>query len=185
MNQLASSVERTLGAHVRAEDLTILQIALRAVLVFLVWLAIVRMADRRLLGKYSAFDVVLAVMLGSVLSRAINGSAPLWGTLGAAAVLVAMHWVLTFLSFHWHAFGHLVKGLPRTLIENGKVYEHELRKNLITNHDLCEMLRLQGRIADPSEAKLATLERNGQISAIPREPPRPGTAVKTTSALPA
>ena len=63
MNQLASSVERALGAHVRAEDLTILQIALRAVLVFLVWLAIVRMADRRLLGKYSAFDVVLAVML--------------------------------------------------------------------------------------------------------------------------
>ena len=36
--------------------------------------------------------------------------------------------------------------------------------------DLCEMLRLQGRIEDPSEAKLATLERNGQISAIPRHP---------------
>jgi uncharacterized membrane protein YcaP (DUF421 family) len=169
MIQLVSSVERALGAHVRAEDLTIPQIALRATLVFLVWLTIVRMADRRLLGKYSAFDVVLAVMLGSVLSRAINGSAPLWGTLAAAAILVAMHWVLTFLSFHWHAFGQVVKGLPRTLIVDGKVYEDELRRNFITNHDLCEMLRLQGRIVDPSEAKLATLERNGQISAIPRE----------------
>ena len=167
MNQLASSVEHAVGAHVRAEDLTISQIALRAILVFLVWLAIVRLADRRLLGKYSAFDVVLAVMLGSVLSRAINGSAPLWGTLAAAAVLVAMHWVLSFLSFHWHAFGHVVKGLPRTLVLDGKVCEEELRRNFITNHDLCEMLRLQGRIADPSEAKLATLERNGQISAIP------------------
>ena len=168
MNQLASSVERALGAHVRAEDLTIPQIALRAVFVFLVWLAIVRMADRRLLGKYSAFDVVLAVMLGSVLSRAINGSAPLWGTLAAAAVLVAMHWILTFLSFHWHAFGHVVKGLPRTLIVEGKVYEDELRRNFITSHDLGEMLRLQGRIDDPAQARLATLERNGQISAIPR-----------------
>src|SRR6202158_1205163 len=131
MNQLASILEQAVGAHVRAEDLTILQIALRAVLVFLVWLAIVRMADRRLLGKYSAFDVVLAVMLGSVLSRAINGSAPLWGTLGAAAVLVAMHWGLTFFSFHWHAFGHLVQGMPRTLIVDGKVYEDELRRNFI------------------------------------------------------
>ena len=168
MIQLASFVERALGAHVRAEDLTIPQITVRAIFVFLVWLAIVRMADRRLLGKYSAFDVVLAVMLGSVLSRAINGAAPLWGTLAAAAVLVAMHWVLSFLSFHWHAFGHAIKGLPRTLIVDGKVYERELRKNLITNHDLCEMLRLQGRIADPSEAKLATLERNGQISAMAR-----------------
>ena len=170
MIQLVAFVERALGAHVRAEDLTVPQIALRATFVFLVWLAIVRMADRRLLGKYSAFDVVLAVMLGSVLSRAINGAAPLWGTLAAAAVLVAMHWVISLLSFYWHAFGHVVKGLPRTLIVDGKVYEDELRRNFITNHDLCEMLRLQGRIADPSEAKLATLERNGQISAIPRHP---------------
>ena len=187
MNQLATSVEHALGAHVRAEDLAVSQIALRAILVFLVWLAIVRMADRRLLGKYSAFDVVLAVMLGTVLSRAINGSAPLWGTLAAAAaaVLVAMHWVLSFLSFHRHAFGHVVKGLPRTLIVDGKVHEAELRKNLITNHDLCEMLRLQGRIADPSEAKLATLERNGQISAIPREPPKPGPGITTSAVLPA
>src|SRR5260370_8011421 len=112
MIQLASFVERALGAHVRAEDLTVPQIAVRAIFVFLVWLAIVRMADRRLLGKYSAFDVVLAVMLGSVLSRAINGAAPLWGTLAAAAVLVPMHWVLTFLSFHWPAFRHATHSLP-------------------------------------------------------------------------
>ncbi len=105
MNQLASAVERALVAHVSARDLTSGQIVLRAVLVFLVWLVIVRVADRRLLGKYSAFDVVLAVMLGSVLSRAINGSAPLWGTLGAATALVTMHWILTFLSFRSHAFG--------------------------------------------------------------------------------
>ncbi len=169
MNQLVSAVERAVGAHAPAADLTMSQIAVRAVLVFTVWLVIVRLADRRLLGKYSAFDVVLAVMLGSVLSRAINGSAPLWGTLVAAAVLVAMHWVLSFLSFHWHAFGHVVKGLPRTLIVDGNVSEDELRRNFITNHDLCEMLRLQGRIAEPSQARLATLERNGQISAIPEK----------------
>ena len=167
MNHLASFIDRAVGTHVRADDLTVSQIAVRAILVFSVWLVIVRLADRRLLGKYSAFDVVLAVMLGSVLSRAINGSAPLAGTLVAAAVLVAMHWALSFLSFHWHAFGHVVKGLPETLIVDGKVDERELRRNFITNHDLCEMLRLQGRIGDPSEAKLATLERNGQISAIP------------------
>jgi uncharacterized membrane protein YcaP (DUF421 family) len=167
MDYLASALERTLGAHVPANELTIGQIVLRAVFVFLVWLVIVRLADRRLLGKYSAFDVVLAVMLGAVLSRAINGSAPFWGSIAAAAVLVALHWVLTLLSFRWHAFGHLAKGLPRTLIVDGKVCEEELRRNFITNHDLEEMLRLHGRVASPSEARLAMLERNGDISAIP------------------
>jgi uncharacterized membrane protein YcaP (DUF421 family) len=168
MNQLASAFDRALGVHASANDLAIGQIVLRAIFVFFIWLVIVRLADRRLLGKYSAFDVVLAVMLGSILSRAINGSAPLWGTLAAAAVLVIMHWVLTFLSFHWHAFGHLIKGLPRTLVVDGKVLEDELRRNFITSHDLGEMLRLQGRIEGPAQARLATLERNGQISAIPR-----------------
>jgi uncharacterized membrane protein YcaP (DUF421 family) len=168
MNQLASLFDRALGVHASVNDLAIGQIVLRAIFVFLVWLVIVRLADRRLLGKYSAFDVVLAVMLGSILSRAINGSAPFWGTLAAVAALVAMHWVFTFLSFHWHAFGHLVKGLPRTLVVDGKVHEDELRRNFITSHDLGEMLRLQGRIEDPAQARLATLERNGQISAIPR-----------------
>src|SRR5262245_34134220 len=99
MDQLASALERTLGAHVPANELTIGQIVLRAVFVFLVWLIIVRLADRRLLGKFSAFDVVLAVMLGAVLGRAINGSAPFWGSIVAAVVLVALHWVLTLLSF--------------------------------------------------------------------------------------
>lgn len=177
MNQLASAFDQAFGAHVNAGDLTIGQITLRAIFVFLVWLVIIRLADRRLMGKYSAFDVVLAVMLGSVLSRAINGSAPLWGTLSAAAALVAMHWVFSFLSFHWHGFGRLVKGTPRTLIVDGRIHEDELRRNLITRHDLDEMLRLQGRIDDTAQAKLAILERNGQISAIPREtlpgPPGP------------
>ena len=181
MDQLASAVERAFGPHKGAGDLTTGQIVVRAVFVFVVWLVIVRLADRRLLGKYSAFDVVLAVMLGSVLSRAINGSAPLGGTLAAAAVLVAMHWILTFLSYRWHGFGHLVKGLPQTLIVDGKVYEEELRKNFITGHDLAEMLRLQGRINDPSEAKLAMLERNGQISAIPLGPSKPEGRARFTT----
>jgi uncharacterized membrane protein YcaP (DUF421 family) len=175
MNQLAFAFDQAFGAHVNANDLTIGQITLRAIFVFLVWLVIVRLADRRLMGKYSAFDVVLAVMLGSVLSRAINGSAPLWGTLSAAAALVAMHWVVSLLSFRWHSFGDLVKGTPRTLIVDGRIDENELRRNHITRHDLDEMLRLQGRIEEPAQARLAILERNGQISAIPRETaPPPG-----------
>lgn len=167
MNQLASVFERAFGVHVSAYELTIGQIVLRAVFVFLLWLIIVRLADPRLLGRYSAFDVVLGVMLGAVLSRAINGSAPFWGTIAAAAVLVALHWLLTFLTFRFRRFGHLVKGGPRALIVDGKVSDQELRRNLITYHDLEEMLRLHGRVSTPSEAKLAMLERNGDISAIP------------------
>jgi hypothetical protein len=51
---------------------------------------------------------------------------------------------------------------------DGRIHDDELLRNLITRNDLEEMLRLQGRIDDTAQAKLAILERNGQISAISR-----------------
>jgi len=39
----------------------------------------------------------------------------------------------------------------------------------LTETDLLEELRLEGQIADPREVQLATIERNGEISVIPRK----------------
>jgi uncharacterized membrane protein YcaP (DUF421 family) len=141
----------------------------RAVFVFVAWLVIVRFADRRMLGKYSAFDTVLAVMIGAVLGRTINGGARLWASLMAVVVLVAFHWVIASVSHRWRFFSRLVKGEARALVSDGRIDERRMRKSFLTENDLKEMLRLHGRICDPSEARLAMLERNGQISAIPRD----------------
>jgi hypothetical protein len=88
MDQFISAIERAFGSTARMNDLTTGQMSLRAVVVFVLWLVIVRVADKRMLGKYSAFDVLVAVILGAVLGRTINGSAPFWGSMAAAAVLV-------------------------------------------------------------------------------------------------
>lgn len=57
-----------------ADNLTIWQMSLRAVVVYIAGLAMVRIGEKRFLGKSSAFDVLLSIIIGSVLSRAINGS---------------------------------------------------------------------------------------------------------------
>jgi uncharacterized membrane protein YcaP (DUF421 family) len=111
-------------------------------------------------------------MLGSVMSRAINGSAPFLPTLGAGAVLIGMHWLLALLSFHLDWFGPLVKGNPVLLIKNGDVQEYGILRAGITKHDLTQALREQTKQTDPAKIKLAYLERDGGISIIPykREP---------------
>ena len=53
------------GVGVEASRLTILQVALRAVLIFFATLIIVRFADKRFLAKKTAFDFILAVILAS------------------------------------------------------------------------------------------------------------------------
>lgn len=70
------------------------QMGLRAAIIYLAALIMVRIAgDRRFIGKYAAFDVILSIIFGSTLSRAINGSSAFFPTIFAGFVLVAMHWL--------------------------------------------------------------------------------------------
>jgi uncharacterized membrane protein YcaP (DUF421 family) len=161
-----------LGIGVTGRDLSATQMGLRAMVVYLAWLAAVRFADKRLLGKYSPFDVVLAVILGAVLGRAITGTTPFFETMGAGGVLVGMHWLFAILSARFHGFGKLVKGEERVLIWKGEVRRAELRKYHMSEGDLLEMLRLNGHVSDSGDVAAAYLERNGEISVLPFRPAR-------------
>ena len=62
-----------LGLRTEAIELEFRHIAWRAFIVFVCGVLLARVADRRMLGHNAGFDIVLLVVLGSVLSRAING----------------------------------------------------------------------------------------------------------------
>ena len=65
---------RTLGAllGLGSGDLSTGQMVARAILVYAAMLVIVRLGERRFLGKSTPFDFILGIMLGSVGSRAIT-----------------------------------------------------------------------------------------------------------------
>ena len=71
----------------------------RAVLIFIYGFLLIRLAGRRIFARWSALDTVVAIIAGSNLSRAITGPVPLFGTMAATAVLVALHWLLAKLQF--------------------------------------------------------------------------------------
>src|SRR3569623_614527 len=93
-----------------AENAGPVQIALRTILVYVSALVVVRVASKRFLSQATAFDVIVAIMLGSIMSRAIDGSAPFLPTLLTASVLVGLHWIFALLAYHTSWFGALVKG---------------------------------------------------------------------------
>ena len=75
MNAFYNSLSLLLGLGAEPKDLTFIQISLRGVVVFIATLIMVRLGHKRSLSRKTAFDAVLLVILASVLSRAINGSA--------------------------------------------------------------------------------------------------------------
>lgn len=105
------------------------QMALRTIAIYTATLIIARSGSKRLLGKGTVFDTILGIMIGSVMSRAINGSAPFFPTLVAGTILVGMHWLLAVLAFHIDWFGPLLKGNTVLLIANG-----ETQREGITTH---------------------------------------------------
>ena len=148
------------------------EMILRAVGVYIGALLIVRLAgEARLLGKHAAFDILLGIIFGSMISRPVNSGAPFFETIAVGAVLVGVHWIFGALAFRWHIFGNLVKGRPVALLENGEIRWEAMRANHFTERDLQETLRLHG-IDDVKAVKTATLERNGNVSVIlaPRQP---------------
>ena len=86
----------TLHAFIGTEgqDIGWLQMSLRATLIFVLGVLIVRFAATRAFGKWSALDIILAVIVGSNLSRALTGSAPFLPTLIATVLLVVLHGLL-------------------------------------------------------------------------------------------
>ncbi len=166
LQTIVDQIQAFLGYERDVSDVNALQMALRTVVIYAVTLTLIRLGSKRFLSQATAFDVIVGIMLGSVMSRAINSSAPLFPTLGAGAVLVGLHWILAFLASRT-TFGSLVKGEPVLLIKDGQVQQQGIRETGMSTHDLEQALRLQGSEADPRKVKLAYLERNGSVSVIP------------------
>jgi uncharacterized membrane protein YcaP (DUF421 family) len=137
----------------------------RAVLVFLYGLVLVRLAGRRVFGKWAALDIVVSIIIGSNLSRALTGSAPLWGTLAATALLLALHWILAQAAARSAALSHLLEGRPVRLGESGRIDADGLARHAVSEADINESLRGVG-LEHHSGARLIMLEPSGKISIL-------------------
>ena len=166
MNALWNFLETFLGLSVEPKDLTFIQISLRGIIVFLVTLITMRLGHKRSLSRKTPFDAVLLVILAAVLSRAINGSAAFFATLGGGVVLVILHRIFAHLAYYSHGFGILVKGKPDVIVRDGECDFEMMRRNHVSIHDLEEDMRLDAYTDDLSKVRLARVERSGDISFI-------------------
>ncbi|SOE18859.1 uncharacterized protein DUF421 [Hoeflea halophila] len=149
-------------------DLTALQLALRAAVVFCFAVGLFRLLPRKSLANTSVIDVVLTVLIGSSLSRTLTGNAPMWpvmvGCLTLAGLWVAMGW----LAIHNDLVSRIVKGRPLEVIRDGNVDEAVLRRAQMGRRDLEQKLRGQG-FARVQDVPRAYIERNGSVSVVSKE----------------
>lgn len=144
------------------------QMCIRSVLIFAWALLLIRLAGKRVFGKNTSFDIVLGVILGSILSRALTGNARFMPTVAASAVIVLLHLLLARLSLRSRFVGHAIKGRETQLVQDGSILWANMRKVNITPHDLQAALRASAGTDNLCQIRQAFLERNGEISFIRR-----------------
>jgi uncharacterized membrane protein YcaP (DUF421 family) len=153
-----------------AHDNPLGMVALKAVVVYTVGLILVRIGKSRLISRASPLDVLLGFILGSLLSRGITGSASITGTTVASIVLIAMHWLFTWIAYKSHTFGQLIKGHTRPIIKDGQLLRDVMRESHISEQDLLEQLRLHANLEDPKKVKIAYKERSGEVGVVKLDP---------------
>jgi len=157
--------ETIFGLSLKSEQLGYGHMAARATLMYILLIIIVRSAKKRFLSNATAFDFILTVMIGSIAARALTGGAPFFPAMLAVAVMVGIHWVISWGAEGSPAFSQLIKGHHTLLIKDGQILKRALADAHMSRDDLDEDLREKG-VSTPDEVQEARLERSGKLSVL-------------------
>ncbi len=145
-----------------------LQECARAVAIFFYGLVLLRLVGPRLFGRWSALDIIVSIIIGSNMSRALTGSADLWGTLAATTVMLLLYWLCIQLVARVPSLSRLLEGRPVAIATDGVLDDAKMRLHGVSETALREALR-SAKVDHAGQSRLILLEPSGKISVIPAE----------------
>lgn len=151
-------MDRNAGAA-SATDRTIL----RAVLIYVAVVILIRLMGKRGLSEMNTFDVIVALLLAEILGGAIMGEdASLTGGLVAALTFVALNVGFNHLVHRFPTASRVLQGKPTTVVRDGQMAEGALQKLNISSSELDHAIRSQHG-DDISEVDHAELTPSGKL----------------------
>lgn len=143
---------------------------LRPVVVYFFLIIGLRLAGKRELAQLNPFDLVVLLTLSNTVQNAIIGddNSVTGGLLGAATLLLVNYLFVRFLYKH-STLDRLVEGESDVLIENGKIHERRLEKEMLSRSELEVAAHRQG-FSSLDEVARCVLETGGTLSFTAKKP---------------
>jgi uncharacterized membrane protein YcaP (DUF421 family) len=158
------------------EHQSLLAIAARTAVIYVTMLVMIRVLGKRTIGNLTAFDMLVALIMGDLAGDAIYGEVSLVGALVAVFSLSALHYGNSWLVYWRPGVGRLLEGRPTPIVREGKVQPRGLRVERMSEQEARAELRLGG-IEDLAEVKLAQVEIDGQVSVLREDWAQPAKKV--------
>lgn len=146
-----------------------MDIVARSITVYVVVLVLMRLRGKRQLGQLEAFDFVLLLIVAEASQQAMLGDdfSVTNGMLVIATLITVDHF-FGFLKQRFATVRRLASGVPRLLMENGALLRDRMEAEGIDEDDILQSARSSQGIETLDQIKYVVLERNGQLSVIPR-----------------
>jgi uncharacterized membrane protein YcaP (DUF421 family) len=138
----------------------------RAAVVYVFLLVLLRLTGKRQVGQLAPFDLVLLLVLSNAVQNAMNGGDnSITGGMILAGTLVGLNWCVGWLVYRSKRFEALIEGRPVILVHDGRIDRNAMQKTQMTIHELESSIRGQG-CCGPEEVRFAILENNGHITVV-------------------
>lgn len=148
-------------------------IFVRTLILYFVVVIVMRLMGKRQIGQLQPFELVVAILISDLASVPMQDTAiPLINGIIPILTLLIAQITLSLISMLSVKARSIICGTPSILIENGKINENNLRKEMYTLNDLLEQLR-NSNVYNIADVEFAILETNGQLSIIPKSQKRP------------
>lgn len=152
------------------------ELIVRALLVYLFLILLLRITGKRQVGQLAPFDLVLLLVLSNAVQNSMNGGDnSLIGGVISATTLVLINLAVGIVTHRSKKLEGIIEGHPQVLIHNGKLYQEIMTAARLTHHELHAALR-QGGCACVDDVHMAVLENNGSISVVPKRETAPAGA---------
>jgi uncharacterized membrane protein YcaP (DUF421 family) len=144
-------------------------VLLKTLFLYGTFVVLFRCAGKRTLHEMTVFDLVLLLLIAEAAQVALIGDDPsLTHALVVIVTLVMIDVLLAFLKQRSHKVDRWLEGVPLVLVENGMPIAELMRRSAVDEDDILQAARERYGLERMDQIRLAVLERDGNISIIPR-----------------
>ncbi|NNU44802.1 DUF421 domain-containing protein [Ramlibacter montanisoli] len=141
------------------------EFVVRATVVYLVLLGMVRLSGKRTVGQFTPFDLIVVMLLSEAVSGSLSGQdESLQGGLIVAATLVVLDVVIALLTSRSKKMDAVLQGNPVLIGRDGVIYDDVLKRQRVPRSDVEKALR--GADCALEDMRMAILEADGNINVM-------------------
>ena len=144
-----------------------MDLAIRAVVIYIFIYTLTRIVGRRELSSLGPFDIILLVVIGDAVQQGLTqDDYSMTGAFIVVTVFALMQVLISYLSFRFRRLRSVLEGEPIVIIQDGKPIERNLRRERIALDEVMEQARASAQIAHLEDIQFAIVENSGAISFI-------------------